>query len=171
MGLRTLNYWWKKARIIMLGLECYKRTAQVLTTDNTVVPIIKFYYQFELFVLRKICLQSKKIVSVVYNFFFLYPPQWIFAPCIYIFFSTVSEKNSPSFLFTLGGSLLEENLNPFLTIFILYIFTSLFLSDFKCTEALEPLLNSFLFPSLHNKTWLHILLLFFSLSIPLSSTA
>lgn len=59
----------------MLGLECYKRTAQVLTTDNTAVPIIKFYYQFELFVLRKICLQSKKIVSVVYNFFFLYPPQ------------------------------------------------------------------------------------------------
>lgn len=77
-------------------------------------------------------------------------------PCIYVFFSTVSEKNLPSFRLTLGGSLLEENLNPFVTIFILSMFTSLFLSDFKCTEALEPLLNSFLFPSLHNKTWLHI---------------
>lgn len=96
-GLRTLSYWWKKARIIMLGPWCYKRTAQVITTDNTPVPIIKFYYQFELFVLREICLQSKKTVSVVYNFVFLYPPQWTFAPA-FIFSSLQSQRTHlPSF--------------------------------------------------------------------------
>lgn len=65
----------EKTRIIILVLKCYKRTEQVVTTDNEAVPMIKFCYLFELFVLQKVCLQSKKNVSVVYNVVFLSPPQ------------------------------------------------------------------------------------------------
>ena len=70
----------------MVGLKCCKKTEQVVTTDNAAVPIIKFCYQFELFVLQKVCLQSKKNVSIVYNFIFLSPPQRILVSALTVFF-------------------------------------------------------------------------------------
>lgn len=130
----------------MLGLECYERTEQVVTTDSGAVPIIKFCYQLELFALRKIYLQSKKDVSMVYNFVFLSPPQQIFAPA-FMFLAVSGRARLPSHI---GRILVRRKLKSFSNILILYFFRGLCLSDLKYSEALEPLLTSFLFSLLHN---------------------
>lgn len=132
----------------MLGLECYERTEQVVTTDSGAVPIIKFCYQLELFALRKIYLQSKKNVSVVYNFVFLSPPQQIVAPAF--MFSSLQSQGRARLPSHLGRILIRRKLKSFSNILILYFFRGLCLSDLKYTEALEPLLTSFLFSLLHN---------------------
>lgn len=132
----------------MLGLECHKRTEQVVTTDNGAVPIIQFCYQFELFVLRKICLQNRKNVPIVCNFVFVSPPQQIFAPAF--MFSSLQSQGRARLPSHIGRILVRRKLKSFSNILVLYFFRDLFLSDLKYTEALESLLTSFLFSSLHN---------------------